>query len=88
MSAAGYRLDPSNVEAVSTPKDSKPKTLGEVRKLLGLLGYYRLYIKNFAMIAHSLFQLLHGTSADVTKSVSKNGKHSNHGSVPSSQPVV
>ena len=44
MSAAGYRLDHSNVKAVRTLKDSKPSTVGEVRRLLGLLGYYRRYI--------------------------------------------
>ena len=38
-----------------------------MRKLLGLLGYYRRYIQNFAKIAHPLFQLLQATSEDVTK---------------------
>ena len=53
VSAAGYRLDHSN---------------GEVWRLLGLLGYYRRYIQNFAMIAHPLFQLLQAPSKDVAKS--------------------
>jgi len=81
--AAGYRLDPSNVEAIRTLKDSKPSTVGEVGKLLGLLGYYRRYIQNFAKIAHPLFQLLQATSEDVTKLAHKSKQHSNHGSVPS-----
>ena len=47
MSAVGYRLDPSNVEVVRTLKDSKTSTVGEIRKLRGLLGYYPIYIQNF-----------------------------------------
>ena len=44
VSAAGCRLDHSNVEAVRTLKKNKPNTAGEVRRSLGLLGYYRRYI--------------------------------------------
>ena len=73
-------------------KDSVPKTVGEVRKLLGLLGYYRRYIPNFARCARPLFDLLQGPPADKTKptnkSMNKTSKSKNAGLVPSSKPVV
>ena len=67
-----------------TLKDSKPSTVGEVRKLLGLLGYYRRYIQDFARIAHPLFQLLQAASEGVAKS-HKSKQRYDHGSVPSSR---
>ena len=88
VSVAGYRVGHSNVEAVITLKDSAPCTVGEVRRLLGLLGYYRRYIQNFARIAHPLFHLLQAASEDVAKSAHKTKQRLNHGSVPSSRPVV
>ena len=35
-----------------------PKTIGEIRKLLGLIGYYRKYIPRFAKAAKPLTDLL------------------------------
>ena len=57
VSKEGYRPDPSNLEAVLKLKDSQPQTVGDIRKLLGLLGYYRRYIPNFARTAKPLFDL-------------------------------
>ena len=88
VSASGYRLDPANVEAVLSLKKSNPSTVGEVRKLLGLLGYYRKYIPNFARTAYPLFQLLQAEPDNVTRPVRKNKQHSKRGSVPSLKPVV
>ena len=58
VSADGYRVDPSNIKTVLVLKETKPKTVGDVRKLLGLLGYYRKYIQDFSRIAKPLFKLL------------------------------
>jgi len=70
VSADGYRVDPSNVKAVLALKETNPKTVGDVRKLLGLLGYYRKYIRDFSRIAQPLFELLKAPGA-------KTGKHPN-----------
>ena len=39
-------------------RDRKPRTVGEFRRLLGLIGYYRRHIKDFAKIARQLLELL------------------------------
>ena len=58
MSAEGYKLDPSTTEPVENLKKTTPRTIGEVRKLVGLLSYYRRYIKDFSRIAKPLYDLL------------------------------
>ena len=47
MSAEGYKLDSSTTELVKNLKKTPPRIIGEVRKLVGLLSYYRRYIKDF-----------------------------------------
>ena len=64
VSEHGYRIDPENTKAVSTLKDNPPKTVGDVRKIVGLLGYYRCYIKDFAKIAKPLYELLQVPKSD------------------------
>jgi len=55
FSADGYRADPSNVKAMLALKETNPKTVGDVRKVLGLLGYYRTYIQDFSRISQPSF---------------------------------
>jgi transposase InsO family protein len=73
-------MDPTQVQAVPSLKNKQPKTVGEVRHLLGLLGYYRRYIQDFSRVAKPLFDLLQ-RSNEPSNNKSKTPQ------VPSSQSV-
>lgn len=90
VSADGYRLDSSNLESVMKLKDSTPGTVGEVRKLLGLIGYYRRYIQDFSRIASPLYELLHVRKNEQVVKNKKNNRNSRNttNNVPSSQPIT
>ena len=51
-------MDPCSIKAVLALKDSPPKTVNEVRKLMGFLNYYHRYVKNFSRIAKPTYDLV------------------------------
>ena len=57
VSAEGYRADPDDVKALEKFRDA-PKTVGDVRSLLGFLGYYRGYVRDFAKKLKPVYDLL------------------------------
>ena len=54
ISQDGYQIDPKATNAVTAMKNLPPRTVGEVRRLKGLLGVYHRHIKNFAQIARPI----------------------------------
>lgn len=55
VSADGVRVDAKDIEAVQALKKKMPETVGDVRRLVGFLSYYRAY---FSQIASPLYELL------------------------------
>lgn len=58
VSAEGVRIDPKDLEAVRSLTTRTPQTVGDVRRLLGFLSYYRAFIQDFSRVAKPLYKLL------------------------------
>ena len=69
VSRDGIRTDPEKTAAIENWPE--PKTVKDVRAFLGFTGYYRRFIKNYAMIARPLNDLLVGHSTAKNNRASK-----------------
>lgn len=88
ITAEGYHDNPLNTEAVDKLRKA-PSTVGELRSLLGFLGYYRSSIKDFARIAKPLYDLIvkPNESGDSSTLNRKTVSKKSHGQRSSSEPV-
>lgn len=86
VSAEGVRIDPKDLEAIHALRSKTPRTVGEVRKLLGFLSYYRTYIQDFSRVAKPMYELLQATHSAtvVSQPRTKKGKGAQ---LPSRTPV-
>lgn len=69
VSRGGIKTSPDKVNAILS--FAEPKSLFSVRSFLGLAGYYRRFIKDYALIAKSLNDILSGENGKVSASQSK-----------------
>ena len=58
VSKDGYRMDERNIKAITVFKEKLPETVGDLRRLLGMLGQFRRFIQDYSSIARPLFDLL------------------------------
>lgn len=62
VSEKGVHIDPRDLEAVRSLEEKTPQTVGDVRRLLGFLSYYRSYIQDFSRIVKPVYELLKVTN--------------------------
>ena len=58
VSAESYKLDPFAINLSPRLKETSPKTMRDVRKLMDFLNYYRRYIPNISTIAKPIYDIL------------------------------
>ena len=54
----GHKIDLEGIKPILKLRGWEPKTIGDLRRVMGLLGYYRGYIPDFPRIAKPLYDLL------------------------------
>ena len=72
VSEEGYKLDPSTIASILRLKETPPKTVNEIRKLMGFLNYYCRYVANFAGMAKPTYDLVKLAENDTTGVKTKN----------------
>lgn len=91
VSGDGIEIDPKDVEAVIALQQNTPRTVGQLRTLLGFLTYYRSFIQDFSRLARPLFNLLQtpDNMSHTNQSQARGEKgQGRKGQLPSRTPII
>jgi hypothetical protein len=67
ITTCNHTIDPADTAAVNNLRDKRPKTVGDVRQLMGFIGFYRGYIPEFSRRAKPIYDLLKEESSPEVK---------------------
>lgn len=81
-------MDPKDLEAVRVLCDKTPQNVGEVRRLVGFLSYYRSYIQDFARLVKPIYELLQASTSETPSQVACKKERKSRPQLPSRHPVV
>ena len=58
VTSDGYSMDPHYVKPMTVFREKLPQNVGELRRLMGMLGYFRLFTQDYSKIARPIFDML------------------------------
>lgn len=82
VSEDGCRMDPADTEAVHALKTKTPRTVGDLRELLGFISYRRRFLPDFSRKAKPLYNLKSSKKPEKIKGRPKKNKNAS-GQLPS-----
>ena len=58
VTSNGYSMDPDYVKPMTVFREKLPQNVGELCRLMGMLGYFRRFIQDYSKIARPIFDML------------------------------
>jgi hypothetical protein len=85
ISEEGITMDPKKIKSIEGWP--KPRNVSEVRSLMGLVGYYRIFIEGFSKISHPITSLQKkGVNFEWTSDYERSFQHLKP--LPTSAPIL
>ena len=80
-------MDPDYVKPMTVFREKLPRNVGELRRLMGMLGYFRRFIQDYSKIARPIFDMLEKAKEKKEQNC-KNRNSSKNSQLPLSTAVV